>query len=93
MPDTLAPLGLEVDVVTGTTVAMVPVVVGAGAVVVAAVGAVVGAAVFEVVSTAAEPPHPAIPNAAATDSRENARKRDTRLPFEVPAQHDWLAAD
>jgi hypothetical protein len=88
MADTLAPLELDVDSVTGTTVAMVPVVVGAGAVVVTVV-----AAVFEVVPTAEELPHPAIPNAAATKSRENARRRDTRLPFEVPAQHDWLAAD
>jgi hypothetical protein len=92
MADTLAPLELDVDSVTGTTVAMVPVVVGAGAVVVAVVVTVV-AAVFEVVPTAEELPHPAIPNATATKSRENARRRDTRLPFEVPAQHDWLAAD
>jgi hypothetical protein len=88
MPVTLAPLGLDVDVLTGSTVAIVPVVVGAGAVVVTGVTAVV-----EVVPTAEELPHPAIPNAAATKSRKNARTRGTRLPFEVPAEHDWLAED
>jgi hypothetical protein len=88
MPDTLAPLGLDVDTVSGSTVAMVVVVVGTGAVVVAAVVAGV-----LVVTILAELPQPDIPNAAANRSTENARKRDTRLPFEVPAQPDWLAAD
>jgi hypothetical protein len=91
MPDTLAPPGLGAVVVTGSTVATVPVVVGAGAVVATVVVATVVAVVFEVV-TAAEPPHPAAPNAAANKSTDIARIRGTRLPFEVPAESDWPAA-
>jgi hypothetical protein len=72
-------------VVSGITVAMVVVVVGAGAVVATTVVGVVVAVV-----TLAELPHPAIPNAPATRSRANARRRGTRFPFEVAAQHDLL---
>jgi len=68
-------------VVTGITVAIVTVVVGAGAVV--AGGAVVATVV--VVAPFDELPHPAIPNAAAIRITENARRRGTRFPFEVPA--------
>ena len=67
--------------VTGSTVAIVTVVVGPGAVV---AGAAVVATVV-VVAPLMELPHPAIPNAAATRITENARRRGTRFPFEVPA--------